>query len=473
MAALERIESYGAVDDAWGEREAVRGEDALAERLHLAALRGERLTLRASGRSFHDQAQGGRVVLVDGLGPPPTLDGERLRAGASTGSRQLLDVALGGGRMVPTVVTGSDITLGGVIAADCVSRASAAYGRCAEGVVSLELLTPDGTRRTVRRGDPLFAAVVGGFGALGVVLEATVHTLDLPWPGVPRVETVGHPVGGPAEVMPALLAALREPAPDPTAPWRGHTDPTRSTPWAITHDEGRAIHFEYRLVPPLTPLAPLELHVPGSLLHQAGQWAASFGPTARHLPGLLYEGVRRRRRFVDTLHGATFMMDGSVQAAATARRLGLRMGALQQSFALPVGPGCDDAGPALRFVERVFRVLRDEGVTASVVDLLALPKDEALLSATREGPGIVVTPAFQHLQGDRAARGRRVLARLSREAAELGGKVHLVKHVFAEPDVLRAMYGPALDRHAALARELDPERVLTSHFLERLERAAR
>lgn len=476
-----RLDSYGAYEDGWGVREPVVGVEALAERLAKARRLGQQVTARAGGYSFHDQAQGDHVLDLSGLGSAPEVTGTTLRAGASSTLRRVLDAALAAGHTVPVLPSSSYLTLGGALATAGISRGSVAYGRAWEGVLSFTLLTPDGTLRTVRRPGPgvpddeatLFWAVVGGFGAIGVLVDVTQRLLPLPWAGVPRVETSATSMPGPADVVGSLLAELRKPAPDPDAPWRGHTDPTLTTPWAVTHEEGRAIGFTHRLVDPHTPLSRFGLHTPRSLSNQLGQWAASVDASAARMPGLLHGSITLRRRpFVDPLHDATFMMDGGVTAQRLARRLGVRMGVVQQSYALPVGSAVDDAGPTLRFLEATFRRVRDARVAATVVDLLAVPADTSLLSACAGRPGIVVSVAFQHLGGARAARAAQVLGALSEDALALGGRVHLVKHVLASPEVLGAMYGDALRTWTRVRDRYDPERVLTSRLLERLVGAA-
>ena len=94
-----------------------------------------------------------------------------------------------------------------------------------------------------------------------------------------------------------------------------------------------------------------------------------------------------------------------------------------------------------------------------------------MLSACGERPAIVVSVAFQHVGGARAARAAKVLARLSQDALDLGGRLHLVKHVLAEPELLDAMYGGALRAWTAVRHRYDPEQVLTSHLLDRLTAA--
>ncbi|WP_430542030.1 FAD-binding oxidoreductase [Streptomyces roseofulvus] len=120
---------------------------------------------RGRGRSGGDAAQnaGGTVLDLAALDRIRGLDGAaRLvvcEAGVELGAlaRALLPLGLH-----PRAGAGP-WTVGGAIASG--------YGT---GVAALELLCADGESRTVRRGEPLFDATVGGLGLTGVVLSATL-----------------------------------------------------------------------------------------------------------------------------------------------------------------------------------------------------------------------------------------------------------------------------------------------------------
>ncbi len=121
---------------------------------------------RGRGRSGGDAAQnaGGTVLELAALDRIRGLDAAAglvvCEGGTELGAvaRALLPLGLhpraGGGPW----------TVGGAIASG--------YGA---GVVALELLGADGESRTVRRGEPLFDATVGGLGLTGVVLSATLE----------------------------------------------------------------------------------------------------------------------------------------------------------------------------------------------------------------------------------------------------------------------------------------------------------
>ncbi|MEU3605934.1 FAD-binding protein [Streptomyces sp. NPDC035033] len=120
---------------------------------------------RGRGRSCGDAAQnaGGTVLDLTGLDRIRGLDGAAgtvvCEAGAELGALARVLLPLG---LRPRAGAGG-WTAGGAVATG--------YGN---GVEALELLGADGESRTVRRGEPLFDATVGGLGLTGVVLSVTL-----------------------------------------------------------------------------------------------------------------------------------------------------------------------------------------------------------------------------------------------------------------------------------------------------------
>ena len=71
-----------------------------------------------------------------------------------------------------------------------------------------------------------------------------------------------------------------------------------------------------------------------------------------------------------------------------------------------------------------------------------------------------------------ASRGSDGAREAFKELADLlwedfGGRVHLVKNVFASKQTLAKMYGEGAERFFALKSELDPAGILRNDFLER------
>ncbi len=62
----------------------------------------------------------------------------------------------------------------------------------------------------------------------------------------------------------------------------------------------------------------------------------------------------------------------------------------------------------------------------------------------------------------------RQLQAASAACAKLGGRVHLVKNVYATPEQLYAMYTDAMERFLRLKAQLDPEGILHNSFFDRI-----
>ncbi len=116
----------------------------------------------------------------------------------------------------------------------------------------------------------------------------------------------------------------------------------------------------------------------------------------------------------------------------------------------------------------------------ALFDIIWLPKDSALLSATHGASGYAVTLAFQgtHLKirdGEDAAstwsskvseRTISTLRDLSDHAQRLGGRVHLTKSVFLNypAEYIKRMLGARLTEFLELRKKHDPESILESRF---------
>ena len=220
-------------------------------------------------------------------------------------------------------------------------------------------------------------------------------------------------------------------------------------------------------------LRPTALHRPRSPLHLLLQGLSLF-PITRRLGwwfSLRWAFAKPIQR-TDEVFGYTFFQDGNENIKRLGRWLGLRLGARQQTYVIPWKPG--DRGASARalarFLDAARRRLAVAGLVPAMVDVLYLPgdtRDGFLLSSTRGMAGFAVSIAFERVVTGGFAREEAALADLARTAAELGGRVHLVKHVFADPALLEAMY-PQLDAWLAVKQRLDPDWLLRNEFLARV-----
>ncbi len=146
------------------------------------AAAGERgLIARGLGRSYGDPAQNAGGAVLDMTGLRRVLDVDLaaglVKAEAGLSLHQLTATLLPLGCFTPVTPGTRQVTLGGAFACDIHGKNHHADGSFAQHVAEFELLTADGTIRTVTpAGDPeTFWATAGGMGLTGVVLTVTVR----------------------------------------------------------------------------------------------------------------------------------------------------------------------------------------------------------------------------------------------------------------------------------------------------------
>ena len=128
------------------------------------------LIARGLGRSYGDAAQNaGGTVLLPVQGPTSVArDGDRalVTAAAGTSLHELMATLLAQGLFVPVTPGTRYVSVGGAVAADIHGKNHHREGSFAQHVVSLDLVTADGTVRTIGpTADPdLFWATAGAWG---------------------------------------------------------------------------------------------------------------------------------------------------------------------------------------------------------------------------------------------------------------------------------------------------------------------
>jgi len=143
---------------------------------------------RGAGHSYGDLAQNDGHVLLDTRGMSRILGFDEHDAKiAVEGGVQIIDIyRLVHGRCfaLPASPTEGLITVAGALAANVNGKDSWRVGNFADQVLSLRLMTADGSTMTVDRvtTPEVFRAVVGGMGLLGIVLEVTLQLRRIPSP---------------------------------------------------------------------------------------------------------------------------------------------------------------------------------------------------------------------------------------------------------------------------------------------------
>ncbi|TQM79627.1 decaprenylphospho-beta-D-ribofuranose 2-oxidase [Saccharothrix saharensis] len=141
---------------------------------------------RGLGRSYGDPAQnaGGVVLDMTSFDRIRRVDADEglvdVEAGVSLDALMRALLPLG---LWPPVLPGTrQVTVGGAIAADVHGKGHHVAGSFGDHVRSLDLLTADGSVRTLTpdgEGSALFWATVGGMGLTGVVLRATLRVVPV------------------------------------------------------------------------------------------------------------------------------------------------------------------------------------------------------------------------------------------------------------------------------------------------------
>lgn len=136
---------------------------------------------RGLGRSYGDNAQngGGLVVDMTALNRIHSMDAATALVDVDAGVNldQLMRAALPLGLWVPVLPGTRQVTVGGAIASDIHGKNHHSAGSFGNHVVSMQLLTADGTVRKLTPDGPeseLFWATVGGNGLTGIILRVVI-----------------------------------------------------------------------------------------------------------------------------------------------------------------------------------------------------------------------------------------------------------------------------------------------------------
>ncbi|MER5738206.1 MULTISPECIES: FAD-binding protein [unclassified Streptomyces] len=293
----------------------------------------------------------------------------------------------------------------------------------ADGVEAIELLGADGESRTVRRGDPLFGATVGGLGLTGVVLSVTLA------------------------LRPVETAFLRE-----------RTTRFRDADALLAHWTGTG--------------APREPYA-RALVELAGRGRAVLTTAAPVPYAGLPRGHRARRAPL-----APPSFPGGVRAPGGLRPL---PGLARARAAGPYGPwaGAYGSGAGAPFVR--YRCAVPEGREEALRELLALlahrrsparaARHARVERAYAGGAGPLAFPLRGWVLGFDAPAGAPGLGRfldgLDERVAAAGGRVCLAEDARLRPALLPVMY-PRLDAFRGLRAALDPRSVFRSDLARRL-----
>lgn len=488
------LRSYSRLDETCSDVRAPADVAELARLLVEARDDGRAVTFRAGGWSLHDQSLNEDMVIsLERLGhiEPVNVADQQITVGAAATWSDVVSATLAHDLVPYVVPTGERITCGGSLATDGISRYSPSYGSESRHVAALEFLAVgDPAPRWLARPDPddhdsedakLFRAVIGGFGYLGVVTRITYDLLSLRNVGPPRaranqkvrVATELWTYESFAEIIDKQIALLVEPIEEDLEHWPMPSEADAEAYPAVysvvfPHD-GNGRGAVYRSVytrgedgPPYIIYQPriwfrkwMTLLLTMSSIKKLVNWVVWRSMT---------RDAKAEARFVNDVHDYMFFMEGQVLGKQWLEDPPHRLlPVIQQTFVVHYQKAHD-------FLDVIPELLAAHDLEPTVFELLFMPRDHILMSASYDTPGFAITIAFQDIESERRQhRAIAAMKELSRVLHEdFGGRVHFTKNVYAEPDVVRAMYEDQASRFLELKRQLDPEGVLQNRFFERI-----
>jgi decaprenylphospho-beta-D-ribofuranose 2-oxidase len=463
-----------------------RSASELSAHLREAQAKRWRVTVRAGQMAFDTQAISEDLVIqLVGFDEISEVRNGTVTVEANAPWGRILEVTRQAGYVPYVMVSTEFATAGGTLSSDCLSRFSPTCGKEGNHVERLSLMTLDGevVECSREKNPELFAGVISGFGCLGVVLDVTYRLLHVGFSNV-VVETTFTPFEGLRNLAEALVTTV-----DDVRANAGATAPTSlqalkemTAEQAIAvssvvtlNDARKGFIMRSRYVDgDQHPLAPSPFHEPKSALQRFLQFLAIF-PGPRHIGFWLTLDyfLAKKTTSVDALDGFTFFEGGNDAVRRFLRGMAFPMGIRQQTFVVPLVAGdpiatCDKLAG---FLEAVEARLVSRGLDPTLIDVLYIPDDAGegfVLSSNHGLSGYAITLTFESLWSTSFTEVDEVLAELADLCEEAGGRVHLVKNVFARTKTLARMYSWGIEALRPLKARVDPEHLLSSAFLRRV-----
>ena len=404
---------------------------------------------RGLGRAYGDAAQnaGGLVLDTRDLCRVTDFDRDRgtLTAEGGLDLGSLTELVLPEGWAPPVLPGTRHVTLGGAVGCDIHGKNHHVDGSFARWVEALELVTPTGEVRELRRTaqDDLFAATMGGLGLTGVVTKVGLRLSPVP-SGYLRLTTSR------AENLAELLSTMRE----------RDREARYSVAWVDCLKQGpgmgrgvlmHADHAPADELPFGLARKPYRFNGAGRLaVPDVVPSGALNAMTARAFNAVWYRRAPGEERtsyvgFAEFFH--------PLDSVANWNRLYGRQGLIQYQAVVPL--------EAESVLDEMLRRVSDAGVTSFLGVLKRFGAGEPLLSFPMEG----WTLALDLPAG--APNLPSVLDDLDGLVAGCGGRVYLAKDARLDPARLEAMY-PELPRWRAVQREVDPSGRMRSDLARRL-----
>jgi len=412
------------------------------------------VTVRGGGYSFDAQAlNDDTVIMLNHFHAIKSIEPEKRQITVEPGVswKDIVRAVRPHGLTPHIVVTTGHVTAGGALSADCLSRNSSKYGKVGSHIVRFQLLTVDGKciECSSTENQELFSAVIGGFGYLGVVTEITYDLL--PIGDRTQVETVVNKYTSFEGLVNGLQQYLSE-----LEDW--------DAVYAIAFfsgsgEKGFVCRSRYSAN---KRFKRMFIYQKSNWLRLLFEWILRVAWINNLILDLGFQFfVRDNETYLDDLESYTFFMESNRRSKVIARRFGIQLPVIQQTFIVP-------KLHLLAFLHDLATLLRSKRLNPSLFDIVPIPGDDMLMSASRALDGYAVSVAFEDLDKRTILELHRQLQAASARCAELGGRVHLVKNVYATPEQLYGMYSGDMEHFLRLKEQVDPEGFLHNSFFERV-----
>ncbi len=448
------LTSYSRLESAYARVYEPKTVEELQQILKREQAEKHNITFRGAGFSFDAQSlNDDTVILLHQLNAIKTIDQEKAQITVEPGARWR-DIVhlLRPLRLIPYVlVTTGQATAGGTLSADCYSRSSPRYGKEGSHVARFQLLTVDGKLLECSRQEnqELFHAVIGGFGYLGVVTEITYNLLQI------GTKTQVQTIINKYTSLESLVAGLRQHMNELEA-W--------DAVYAIAffsgnQEKGFVCRSRYSAD---RHFKRLLIYRRSSWFRILFEWLMRFAWINTLVLNIAFRFlIKDNETYLDDFEGYTFFMESNRRSKEIASRFGIQLPTIQQTFIVP-------ESTVLEFLHTLSAILRENRLTPSLFDIVPIPADDFLMSASRTLDGFAVSVAFEDLNKGKILELRRQLQAMSTVCWKLGGRVHLVKNVYATPEQLRTMYADSMETFLHLKEQVDQDRVLQNRFFERI-----
>jgi FAD/FMN-containing dehydrogenase len=434
--------------------------------LGLARDRGWQVALRGSGCSYGDAACGTGKVVLDLSNFNRILDFERatgvIRCEAGVTIAQVWRHVLPHGWWPPVVSGTMAPTLGGAAAMNIHGKNAFAVGTLGEHIEALQVVLPSGELRELTPAEPLFRAVISGFGELAVIVGVTLHCKRV-HSGLMEVSAMAT-----RDLDEMIEVLLREQgAADYLVGWldgfaagaslgRGLVHVARQLAPGEDPDAERTLQVAHQELPPR-----LFGVIPKSWMWRlmwpfANNLGLRLVNWAKYLSARLLEHGKRYRQSHAAFH---FLLDYVPNWKFIYRPGGL----IQHQSFVPAA----EAGRVLR---AVLELSHARGMPPWLAVLKRHRPDPFLLTHGLDGFSLA-------LDFPVTASNRLKLWAMCHEIEQLvvaaGGRFYFAKDATLEPETVRRMFpAESLATFARWRRELDPEGMLATDLYDRTVRAA-